>query len=96
MGRHSAPPPAETSDADSGAGSGPDPAPADVPPHTSSSSWRDRLILAATGAVVTAAVILWAGGHWPLALAAGLGAGLVVVVASALAATVPPPRRPPT
>lgn len=53
-----------------------------------------RLVLALAGGATTALAVAWAGNTWTAAWSAGVVAGVVVLAASWLASTVPPPPRP--
>lgn len=52
-------------------------------------TWRDRLLLALAVFAVTCLGVVWAGGRWPLGLTLGAGGAVVVVIAAALAETMP-------
>ena len=56
--------------------------------------WLGRLTLGALAGAVVLGATSWAGTSWESARALGAGAAVLVVVASALAATVPAPRDP--
>ncbi|MGV8976658.1 MAG: hypothetical protein ACOH17_01305 [Cellulomonas sp.] len=52
----------------------------------------ERVALAAGAAASTTLVLVWAGIRWRTAVMAGAAAGLLVLVAAAVAATVPSGR----
>jgi|GEM_PF-1372663 len=52
--------------------------------------WLGRLLLGAVAGAVVLGATLWAGTSWESARALAAGAAVVVVVATALAATLPP------